>query len=416
MNSKPKLLQNRGFAKLIFSNATGRFADSLDAITFSWLMFLVSENAAMIALIFAVNYVPTILLQPFTGVLADRYSKKLIVALCDFGRAILALCTLLLFRSQALLPWMLFPLTLAVSTLEAFRIPAGSALIPELLPKEQIKAGNALNLTLRRICEAVGTAAAGILIATADCSAALAVDALLFALSGVLAFAIASPKATAQRSNAKPSVLKEFTQGMIYLRGKKRVIFVVFMSAALNFLSVPYSALQSIFFGETLRFSVDTLTYCNTAMLIGASVGAMIMAKCKGKWVKERFAQTTCLLLGFYIPFYLGLSFANQITSDLLRFIVVLSLYLICGLVMGFFAVLTGSKLMEEVEISYVGRISGVANAIGLSMVPISSLLCSTLSIGLNVAGVYLVIAGFAAILVATSGMILRRATLTDKN
>lgn len=263
MDEKTSLLCNPYFTRLIVSNAVGRFADALDAITFSWLMYLLSGDAGLIALVFAANYFPTILLQPFTGVLADRYSKKRIVALCDAGRALLALSTLLLFYAGYLLPWMLFPLTLAVSTLEAFRIPAGSALICELLPKAQIKAGNALNLTLRRLCEAIGTAAAGILIAAAGCTAALAVDAALFLLSGALVINLPMKTHTPRSGEPYTSAIGDLLQGFAYLRGKSKLISLICITAAFNFLSVPYTALQSLFFGETLLLSVEQ--YCDAA-------------------------------------------------------------------------------------------------------------------------------------------------------
>jgi hypothetical protein len=89
-------------------------------------MYQVSGNASLNALISVASYIPMIL-QPFTGVLTDKYSKNSIVALCDYGRAFLAMFTCLPFLSKRLLPWMLFPLTLGVSTLEAFRMrqPSG---------------------------------------------------------------------------------------------------------------------------------------------------------------------------------------------------------------------------------------------------------------------------------------------------
>lgn len=77
-----------------------------------------------------------------------------------------------------------------------------------------------------------------------------------------------------------------------------------------------------------------------------------------------------------------------------LHFLSVIVLYFLGGLSMGLFSVLTSSKLMEEVESGYLGRISGVANAIGLAMVPLSSLLCAALCAQTDVSGTYMIIAG----------------------
>ena len=58
------LFSHRNFMKTIVGYNISRFGDSIDAIVFSWLLYEVTGSAAMIALILAVNYLPTVLLQP----------------------------------------------------------------------------------------------------------------------------------------------------------------------------------------------------------------------------------------------------------------------------------------------------------------------------------------------------------------
>ena len=400
-----EVLTNNSFLKLMLSNAFGRFSDSLDAITFSWLMYLVSGNATLIALIYAANYLPTIALQPFTGVLADRFSKKRIVAFCDGGRAALALGTCGLYIAHRLVPWMLFPLTLLISTFEAFRMPSGTALIPELVGTEYMTAGNALNQTLRRICEAIGTAAAGIIIAAFGCSFALVVDGIFFALSGVLVFSISLPYRIPTEQTEKESVFRGFTHGLRYLQTRKYLWYLLFLMAAVNLLSVPLTAFQSVFFGDVLALTAAAMSFCNTAQLVCMTLGAVAIAKYAGTRDKKWKNRLMWLTVAMFLPLYLGLTIAPSIFPVGLRFIVVIAFYAVYGMLTGTFSVLLGGTFMEQVEPDFLGRITGLSNSLGLSVVPISSLLCSSLSVYLNVQEIYGVIAGITVVILLVDGI-----------
>ena len=65
------ILSQKQFMKIIFADVISRFGDSIDAIAFTWLIYTVTGSAAWSAVIFAVNQIPTVLLQPFAGVLVD---------------------------------------------------------------------------------------------------------------------------------------------------------------------------------------------------------------------------------------------------------------------------------------------------------------------------------------------------------
>lgn len=385
-----KLLKNRNFVKLILSNSIGRFADSLDAITFSWLMYLISDNAVLIALIFAVNYIPNIVMMPFTGVLADRISKKHMIFFCDCGRFLLPVLTFALFQLQILQPWMLFFLTFFVSTLESFRIPASSAMLPEVLEMEQIKAGNGLNLALRRIFEAIGTASAGILIAAFGCPIVLVVEGSLFLCSGIVILTITKANEHLTPVPERSNFFSDFRSGLHALGGNHTIMDLIVLTAGFNFLSVPYSAMQAVFFGDMLGFSAKALSYCSSALLVAMSLSAVLIAKQQDQQKKYGEKTLSLLSLSWFFPFYLCLSLCTNILPDMVRFSLVFLLYSVTGITSAIFSVLVGSAMMKTVDPSMLGRISGISSAIGVIMVPLSSLLCSALSGIFDVAGVYL--------------------------
>ena len=70
------MLSEKQFLKLILANVVSRFGDSLDVIAYTWIMYEVTGSESLMALIMGLNYVPTVLLQPFAGALVDRIKKK----------------------------------------------------------------------------------------------------------------------------------------------------------------------------------------------------------------------------------------------------------------------------------------------------------------------------------------------------
>ena len=155
------LFRQREYIKLVAANVINRFGDSIDAIAFSWMMYEITKSAALMALILGLNYLPTILLQPFAGALVEHLSKKKVMVLFDIGRGVVVAVGVLFYINGMLTPAILTAMTLVISTMEAFRSPAGAAIVPKLLAPEYYKIGSALNQSASRVTELIGLAVAG---------------------------------------------------------------------------------------------------------------------------------------------------------------------------------------------------------------------------------------------------------------
>ena len=127
---KQRIFQNKNYVLLVLANTVNRFGDSVDSIVFTWLTYSLTGSAAFSALVFAANRLPTVFLQPVAGALLERRKKKNVMVVSDLLRALLV--GYLLFRLLTGLPapveMVIF--TLLISTVEAFRQPAGGSILP----------------------------------------------------------------------------------------------------------------------------------------------------------------------------------------------------------------------------------------------------------------------------------------------
>ena len=131
------ILKLKEYRKFMASNVVNRFGDSVDAIAFTWLVYAVTGSASWSAAIFALNQLPTVLLQPFAGAMVERMNKKKIMASADMIRGILIATVAYIYMTTGnVSPWLLAGMTLIISSVEAFSMPAGTAFVPMILEKK----------------------------------------------------------------------------------------------------------------------------------------------------------------------------------------------------------------------------------------------------------------------------------------
>ncbi|MEG0528499.1 MAG: MFS transporter, partial [Longicatena sp.] len=171
------LKTQKQYLKIILANSINRFGDSIDAIAFTWLVYEVTQSATWSTVIFGMNMLPTILLQPFTGALVENMRKKNIMIICDIARGVSVSIIAISYLAGNLTPWMILAVTLLDSTFETFRIPAGISIVPKLLDEEHYEVGTALNSTFSRAMELIGTGCAGFIIGIFGISTAIFIDA-----------------------------------------------------------------------------------------------------------------------------------------------------------------------------------------------------------------------------------------------
>ena len=83
------LLHQTDYMKVLVANTISRFGDSIDAIAFAWLVYMITKSASWSAIILAVNYLPTIVIQPIAGTLVERMNKKKVVVVTNVIREII---------------------------------------------------------------------------------------------------------------------------------------------------------------------------------------------------------------------------------------------------------------------------------------------------------------------------------------
>jgi MFS family permease len=155
------------------------------AVALPWLILSAHGGTVLLGTVLACYGVPRTVLIPVGGMLADRLSPRAVMLAADIVRCLLvAILTVLAARSLVSVAF-LGPVAAVIGAGEGLFLPASAAIMPSLLPAEQLQAGNGLSSAMIQVGSLTGPVLGGILVTTAGPTPAFAVDAASFALSAV---------------------------------------------------------------------------------------------------------------------------------------------------------------------------------------------------------------------------------------
>ncbi len=273
----------------------GAFMQNVGA---AWLMVSLGAGPIYVALTQTASSLPYFLLALPAGSAGDIVDRRKLVLFTESWMMGVALITVVLTISGLMSPWLLLALTFALSAGDAFEMPTWRALLPELVPKEDIAAASALNGIEFNLARAVGPALAGVVIAAAGVAAAFVANFVSF--FGVI-LVVARWKRPVRKRTTPPETLSGATVAAIrYVRHSPAILTVLMRTGFVMFFSSPLFALL-----PSLAKSVNK-TAIGYGLLLGcfgagAIIGALIMQPARARFSTEVIVSTGVLILGVVI-------------------------------------------------------------------------------------------------------------------
>lgn len=370
-----ELSKFKPFMYLLLARIVSRFGDSIDAIAYSWMVYMMTGSKILMGTLFALNFVPGILFSVFTGALVDRWPKRLVVLIAYLGRGMLVLITAWLFWIGALRPWHLYVLTLLNSTLECFASPAETALVPSLLPKEQLLSANSVSSSVCRIAELAGLAIAGGMISFIGISGAILIDSLTFLSAALFIGLIRGLDSTEARISdaSTTSLIEEIKTGLKFMSTNKLILTIMLTAAYVNLCLAPYNVLNPVYVKEILNSGPQGLSALGISLICG-----MIAS---GLWISRKGSQykkSTLIITGYLL---LCINYALLFVAPFVKFnahlpLVVAAIFSFgIGCAVSLVSTPTATYFMEEVPKELLGRIGSLNGMLATCAIPIGSLI-----------------------------------------
>lgn len=383
------VLKQRDFMKMLAASMINRFGDSIDAIAYEWMVYLLTGSATWTALIFGINKIPTIFLQPVAGAAIERMNKKRIMVITDLIRGLVVSYIAFAYFSNFLQPWMLIVTTLIISSAEAFRIPCGIVVTSRVLSKETIDYGVSLNSSLCTIVETIGLAIAAAIIAAFGVATAIGIDAVTFFLSALIILTVNTHEEMNAASTVKESHVQLLKDGAKYAVSKKLIFNFILLTVLMNAVFVPINSLQAPMVSEVLKSNAVMMSVfgvtVSVGMLLGTVVYPMIASKLSGK--KLIFAVGVSLGAYHVVMPAIGRTF----TSDLPKYIIVGVMSVIVGIIMSMLSTYVNATFFKIVDPEYMARTAAIMNALGSAAIPVMSFIVSLITVRVATRTIFIV-------------------------
>jgi len=274
-------LRHRPFALVWTATLLGNVALWMRDVASGWLMTSLDPRPGMVALVQAASYLPVALFVLPAGVVADVFDRRTVIVTSQLLLCAVGIALGVLTQVGALHPWGLIALCLVGGIVTAFAQPAWQAILPEVLPMEELPRGMALYNLGFNIARVIGPAAAGAIIATSGIVGAYAANVLLFVLGAIV---LASWRHSPDRANRSTEpMLSALLTGARFVR-ENADLRRVLIRAPLFFLCFSsYWALLPLLAREQLHGSPSYYGALLGCLGAGAIIGAFIMPQLRAR-------------------------------------------------------------------------------------------------------------------------------------
>lgn len=147
-----------------------------------WLLVDQPGAATLVALVQTASMLPVLLLALPAGALADTFDRRRVLIAVQVFLAVVGVLLTGLTAVDRMPPALLLTLTFALGVGTALTLPAWQALIPELVPREQLVSASALGSISVNLARSIGPAIAGVLVAGAGPAVVFGLNAVSFAV------------------------------------------------------------------------------------------------------------------------------------------------------------------------------------------------------------------------------------------
>lgn len=174
-------LRQRNYRLFFVGHAISVSGTWMQRVAQDWLVLQLSDSAVALGISTALQFLPTLLLGMWGGLLVDRFDKRRIIITTQILQAALALILGLLTITGVVELWMVYVLALLLGAVTVVDTPARSSFVPELVEADDYVNAQGLNSTVHNAGRLVGPAVAGVLIGWAGVGSAFLINAASFA-------------------------------------------------------------------------------------------------------------------------------------------------------------------------------------------------------------------------------------------
>ena len=376
-----RALKNRSFALLWSGQTLSRLGDYVYEIALAWWILQKTGSAEMVGLMWVFVITPSILLLLLGGALVDRLPRIQLMFVSDVGRALVVLLVAVLAYTDQLQVWHIYVTSFFFGMVDAFFIPAYTAVIPQIVPPEDLPSANALTSISANLGRVGGPALGAGIIAWVGNSTAFTINSLSFLVSSAFLF----PLLYMNLPRPEPSenhILADIRAGFRVVTSTPWLWISIIIFSLINVtLSGPYIVAMPFLVSDFMKEDVTRLGLILSIFPIGYVIGGAWLGRFHKLPSRGILMNATLVLAAIMLGLY-GLHLP-------------LWLLIIAALINGI-ALQTGSLawtnlLQEKIPNEQLGRVSSIDLLGSQSLMPVGMLLAGWATEAIGPSPVFLI-------------------------
>jgi MFS family permease len=288
-------LRHRDFRLLVGGTLVSHTGDLLQSMAVSWLVFELTHSAFKLGILGFCWMLPRLIFGAIGGVVADRVDRRRLLIITQTIAMLQSLAFLVLVVTGKITYGQIVILTIVLGIADSLHFTARHALVPLLVPRQDLQQAVALNSATVNLTQVLGPSLGGILVGVLHVSGCLLLNTFSFlAILGAL-FSMRF-RSTAPEPHQQ-SIVSQIGDGFRYVASRESLWVPVIMAYAVAALAMAFSRILPVFAGDVLHGGVRAYGQLQVALGVGAIIASLSVATA-GRGSLRRLHVAVALVVG----------------------------------------------------------------------------------------------------------------------
>jgi predicted MFS family arabinose efflux permease len=275
-------LRYRDYALFWGTDLLGSIGHFVQEVALFWIAYEITGSAMALGVLGLCSAAPRLILGALSGVFVDRYDRKLLLILVQFGSVVPIAIFLAIYAFGALAFWHLLVLEILFGSIRAINPSAAQSILAELVPREDLMNAVSLYTVGFNMARIAGPSLGGVLIVwigVGGCYTAFAAT-LLISGVGMLFIHPNVEQGAAQKQN----FLLEFKEGFHYVWHAPVILSSIVAAYTFAVFVVTYQSFLPVFAKEVLEVGPAGLGILMAAPGLGGIASLSFLASVGERW------------------------------------------------------------------------------------------------------------------------------------
>ena len=299
------LLANRSFRTIWFMGSVGEFARRTELLVLSWLILQLTDSYLQLGLVLVFNNLPRPVFSTFTGLIADRFDRRMVLIVAQTVNTCTAgvVLALMIIDIDAVQPWHAFAAIFIQGAVRAVEDPSRRTGILDIVGPTRLVNALSLEIFTNTAGKMTGPLLAGVMLAAVGFQGSYVLVVAIHLANLALATQLKIPQS--QGGPPREPVWRSLAVGFRYALGSRELLGVMYVTIFMNALAFPVQQFVPAVGRDNLDVGIGLVGLLVAAEGFGQLAGAGTLAL--GRGPANRGAV---FVLGSMLVLAVGLAFA----------------------------------------------------------------------------------------------------------